>query len=116
MSRSVELLKKRYFLKNIKENLDLFIGIELEYPIVNLEGKAKKVKLLRISFWYLTHQYWALPKKWMILGIQFSCLIQSQDTILFEVAYTTIEFAFESPESIQEVEELLLISYGYDSE
>ena len=40
----------------------------------------------------------------------------SQDTILFEVAYTTIEFAFGKAESIQEVEERFKLLYGYDSE
>ena len=32
MSPSIQLLKNRY-LKNIKENPDLYIGIELEFPI-----------------------------------------------------------------------------------
>ena len=41
MSRSIDLLKHRY-LKNIKENPELFVGIELEYPVVNLEGDATK--------------------------------------------------------------------------
>ena len=42
MSGSVELLKKRY-LENIKEEPDLFVGIELEYPVVNLEGNATDI-------------------------------------------------------------------------
>ena len=105
MSRSVELLKKRY-LKNIKENPDLFIGIELEYPIVNLEGKATDGEVVKDLFRYLPS----------VLGFtiekvdDFRNPIQlfdpvSQDTILFEVAYTTIEFAFGKAESIQKVEE-----------
>ena len=52
MSRSVELLKKRY-LKNIKENPDLFIGIELEFPIVNLESKATDSEVVKDLFRYL---------------------------------------------------------------
>ena len=44
MSRSVNLLKKRY-LENIKENPDLFVGVELEYPVVNLEGKATEIEV-----------------------------------------------------------------------
>ena len=42
MFRSIDLLKHRY-LKNIKENPELFIGVELEYPVVNLEGNATEV-------------------------------------------------------------------------
>ena len=105
MSRSVEILKKRY-LKNIKENPDLFIGIELEYPIVNLGGKATDGEVVKDLFRYLP----------LVLGFtieevdDFGNPIQlldpvSQDTILFEVSYTTIEFAFGRADSIQEVEE-----------
>ena len=52
MSRSVDLLKKRY-LENIKEKPDLFVGIELEYPIVNLEGKATDSEVVKDLFRYL---------------------------------------------------------------
>ena len=46
MSRSIDLLKHRY-LKNIKENPELFVGIELEYPVVNLEGDATDVEVIK---------------------------------------------------------------------
>lgn len=36
MSCSIDLLKHRY-LKNIKENPELFVGIELEYPVASLD-------------------------------------------------------------------------------
>ena len=105
MSRSIDLLKKRY-LENIKENPDLFIGVELEFPIVNLEGKATDGEVVKDLFRYLP----------LVLGFtiekvdDFGNPIQlfdpvSQDTILFEVSYTTIEFAFGRAKSIQEVEE-----------
>lgn len=105
MSRSVELLKKRY-LKNIKENPDLFIGIELEFPIVNLEGKATDGEVVKDLFRYLPSVLGFTIEKVDDFGnpIQLFDPV-SQDTILFEVAYTTIEFAFGKAESIQEVEE-----------
>ena len=105
MSRSVELLKKRY-LKNIKEEPDLFIGIELEYPIVNLEGEATDIEVVKDLFRYLPSVLGFTIEKVDDFGnpIQLFDLV-SQDTILFEVAYTTIEFAFGKAESIQEVEE-----------
>ncbi|WP_061599303.1 hypothetical protein [Streptococcus oralis] len=105
MSRSVELLKKRY-LKNIKENPDLFIGIELEYPIVNLGGKATDVEVVKDLFRYLPSVLGFTIEKVDDFGNPIQLLDPvSQDTILFEVAYTTIEFAFGKAESIQEVEE-----------
>ena len=105
MSRSVELLKKRY-LKNIKENPDLFIGIELEFPIVNLEGKATDSEVVKDLFRYLPSVLGFTIEKVDDFGNPIQLLdLVSQDTILFEVAYTTIEFAFGKAESIQEVEE-----------
>ena len=107
MSRSVELLKKRY-LKNIKENPNLFIGIELEYPIVNLEGKATDGEVVKDLFRYLPSVLGFTIEKVDDFGNPIQLLDPvSQDTILFEVAYTTIEFAFGKAESIQEVEERL---------
>ena len=105
MSRSVEILKKRY-LKNIKENPDLFIGIELEYPIVNLGGKATEVEVVKDLFRYLPLVLGFTIEKVDDFGNPIQLLDPvSQDTILFEVAYTTIEFAFGKAECIQEVEE-----------
>ncbi|MBZ2096010.1 gamma-glutamylcysteine synthetase [Streptococcus oralis] len=105
MSRSVELLKKRY-LKNIKEEPDLFIGIELEYPIVNLEGEATDIEVVKDLFRYLPSVLGFTIEKVDDFGNPIQLLDPvSQDTILFEVAYTTIEFAFGKAESIQEVEE-----------
>ena len=105
MSRSVDLLKKRY-LENIKEKPDLFVGIELEYPVVNLEGKATDIEVVKELFRDLS----SVPKFTVEKVDDFGNPIQlldplSQDTILFEVAYTTIEFAFGRAKSIQEVEE-----------
>ena len=105
MSRSVELLKKRY-LKNIKENPDLFVGIELEFPIVNLEGKATDGEVVKDLFRYLPLVLGFTIEKVDDFGNPIQLLDPvSQDTILFEVAYTTIEFAFGKAKSIQEVEE-----------
>lgn len=56
MSRSIDLLKHRY-LKNIKENPELFVGIELEYPVVNLEGDATNVEVIKHLFRYLVSSF-----------------------------------------------------------
>ena len=105
MSRSVDLLKKRY-LENIKEKPDLFVGIELEYPVANLEGKATDIEVVKDLFRYLPSVLDFTIEKVDDFGNPIQLLDPvSQDTILFEVSYTTIEFAFGRAESIQEVEE-----------
>ena len=105
MSRSVDLLKKRY-LENIKENSDLFVGVELEYPVVNLEGKATDIEVVKELFRYLPSVLGFTIEKVDDFGNPIQLLDPvSQDTILFEVSYTTIEFAFGRAKSIQEVEE-----------
>ena len=105
MSRSVDLLKKRY-LENIKEKPDLFVGIELEYPVVNLEGKATDSEVVKDLFRYLPSVLGFTIEKVDDFGNPIQLLDPvSQDTILFEVSYTTIEFAFGRAKSIQEVEE-----------
>ena len=105
MSRSVDLLKKRY-LENIKEEPDLFVGVELEYPVVNLEGKATDSEVVKDLFRYLPSVLGFTIEKVDEFGNPIQLLDPvSQDTILFEVSYTTIEFAFGRAKSIQEVEE-----------
>ena len=105
MSRSVDLLKKRY-LENIKETPDLFVGVELEYPVVNLDGKATDSEVVKDLFRYLPSVLDFTIEKVDDFGNPIQLLDPvSQDTILFEVSYTTIEFAFGRAESIQEVEE-----------
>ena len=104
MSRSVDLLKKRY-LENIKETPDLFVGVELEYPVVNLEGKATDIEVVKELFRYLPSVLGFTIEKVDDFGNPIQLLDPvSQDTILFEVSYTTIEFAFGKAETIQEVE------------
>ena len=104
MSRSIDLLKHRY-LKNIKENPKLFIGVELEYPVANLEGDATNVEVIKNLFRYLVSTLDFTVEKVDDFGnpIQLVDPI-SQDAILFEVSYSTIEFAFGKAETIQEVE------------
>ena len=104
MSRSIDLLKHRY-LKNIKENPELFVGIELEYPVVNLKGDATDLEVIKHLFRYLVSDLHLTVEKFDDFGnpIQLVDSI-SQDRILFEVSYTTIEFAFAKADSIKDVE------------
>ncbi|WP_180274952.1 hypothetical protein [Streptococcus suis] len=36
---------EEYYFANIKEKPDMFIGVELEYPIVNISGKATSIQV-----------------------------------------------------------------------
>ena len=100
MSRSIDLLKHRY-LKNIKENPELFVGIELEYPVVNLEGDATDVEVIKYLFRYLVSALDFTVEKVDDFGTPIQLVEPaSQDVILFEVSYTTIEFAFGNPEEV----------------
>ena len=105
MSRSIDLLKHRY-LKNIKKNAELYVGIELEYPVVNLEGDATDVEVIKHLFRYLVYALDFTVEKVDDFGTPIQLVEPvSQDVILFEVSYTTIEFAFGKAETLQEVEE-----------
>ena len=104
MSRSIELLKGRY-LKNLRDNPSIFVGIELEYPVVSIDGQATDIIVVQNLMRFLTSRLNFTIEKFDDFGnpIQLVDSI-SQDRILFEVSYTTIEFAFAKADSIKDVE------------
>ena len=104
MSRSIELLKSRY-LKNLRDNPAIFVGIELEYPVVSIDDQATDIIVVQNLMRFLTSRLNFTIEKVDDFGnpIQLVDSI-SQDRILFEVSYTTIEFAFAKADSIKDVE------------
>ena len=104
MQDSIDILKERY-LANIKENPDLYIGIELEFPIVNLEGGATDTRITKALLARLNADYGFIVERRDLDGnpIQLKAS-DSEDRILFEVSYNILEFAFEKAKIIQEVE------------
>ena len=104
MSPSIQLLKNRY-LKNIKENPDLYIGIELEFPIVHTKGKPTDIEVSKDLLRFLVDALSLEVEKEDQDGNPIQLVEpMSQDRILFEVSYTTLEFAFGRAQNIQEVE------------
>ena len=104
MYPSIQLLKSRY-LKNIKENPELYVGIELEFPILHTKGKPTDIEVTKALMRFLVDALSLEVEK----EDQDRNPIQlvepkSQDRILFEVSYTTLEFAFGRAQKIQEVE------------
>ena len=105
MSPSIQLLKDRY-LKNIKKNPDLYIGIELEFPIVHTKGQPTDIEVSKDLLRFLMDALSLEVEKVDQEGGPIQLVEpKSQDRILFEVSYTTVEFAFGKAKSIQEVEE-----------
>ena len=105
MSPSIKLLKNRY-LKNIKENPDLYVGIELEFPIVHTKGQPTDIEVSKDLLRFLVDTLSLKVEKEDQDGNPIQLVEpMSQDRILFEVSYTTLEFAFGKAKSIQEVEE-----------
>ena len=105
MSPSVQLLKNRY-LKNIKENPDLYIGIELEFPIVHVNGQATDIEVSKDLMRFLVDALHLEVEKEDQDGNPIQLVEpKSQDRILFEVSYTTLEFAFGRAQNIQEVDQ-----------
>ena len=104
MSPSIQLLKDRY-LKNIKENPDLYIGIELEFPIVHTKGQPTDIEVSKDLLRFLVDDLGLEVEKEDQDGNPIQLVEpKSQDRILFEVSYTTLEFAFGRAQNIQEVE------------
>ena len=107
MTTAKELLKQRYY-EPIKEQPELFVGIELEYPVVNLSGNATDVSLTKQLLVYLLDNFDFQADKYDSDNNPIQLIDEaSGDMILFEVSYNTIEFAFAKAERISEVEERL---------
>ena len=105
MSPSIQLLKDRY-LKNIKENPDLYIGIELEFPIVHTKGQPTDIEVSKDLMRFLVDALSLEVEKEDQDGNPIQLVEPvSQDRILFEVSYTTLEFAFGRAQNIQEVDQ-----------
>ena len=104
MSPSIQLLKNRY-LKHIKENPDLFVGIELEFPIVHIGGNPTNIEVSKELMRFLVEALDLEVERLDEEGNPIQLVEPiSQDRILFEVSYTTLEFAFGRAQNIQEVE------------
>ena len=104
MSPSIQLLKDRY-LKNIKENPDLYIGIELEFPIVHTKGQPTDIEVSKDLMHFLVDALSLEVEKVDQEGNPIQLVEPlSQDRILFEVSYTILEFAFGRAQNIQEIE------------
>lgn len=104
MTQSIDLLKERY-LTHIKDDPEIFVGIELEFPIVNRSGRATDIEVAKKLLKTLAQAPDFEVERWDSDGnpIQLKA-VANADRILFEVSYNTLEFAFDKARVIQEVE------------
>ena len=103
--QAIKLLKEKY-LSNMKEDSELFVGVELEFPIVETNGNKTNIEVTKNLFRTLANLSDFEVEK--IDDNQNPIQLihcSSKDRILFELSYNTIEFAFERAHSIDEVAE-----------
>lgn len=101
--QAIKLLKEKY-LSNMKEDSELFVGVELEFPIVETNGNKTNIEVTKNLFRILANlsdfEVEKIDDEQNPIQL-IHC--SSKDRILFELSYNTIEFAFERARSINEV-------------
>lgn len=101
--QAIKLLKEKY-LSNMKEDSELFVGVELEFPIVETNGNKTNIEVTKNLFRTLANlsdfEVEKIDNEQNPIQL-IHC--SSKDRILFELSYNTIEFAFERARSINEV-------------
>lgn len=101
--QAIKLLKEKY-LSNMKEDSELFVGVELEFPIVETNGNKTNIEVTKNLFRTLANlsdfEVEKIDDEQNPIQL-IHC--SSKDRILFELSYNTIEFAFERARSINEV-------------
>ena len=99
----IKLLKEKY-LSNMKEDSKLFVGVELEFPIVETNGNKTNIEVTKNLFRTLANlSDFEVEKRDDDQNPIQLVHCSSKDRILFELSYNTIEFAFERAHSIDEV-------------
>ena len=101
--QAIKLLKEKY-LSNMKEVSELFVGVELEFPIVETNGNKTNIEVTKNLFRTLANlsdfEVEKIDDEQNPIQL-IHC--SSKDRILFELSYNTIEFAFERARSINDV-------------
>lgn len=101
--QEIKLLKEKY-LSNMKEDSELFVGVELEFPIVETNGNKTNIEVTKNLFRTLGNlSDFEVEKRDDDQNPIQLVHCSSKDRILFELSYNTIEFAFERAHSIDEV-------------
>lgn len=95
----------RAYVEGLKESPELYLGIELEFPIVNLRGQATDISVSKALLNHLAERlgFEVLERDEEGNPIQLMDRL-SQDQLLFEVSYNILEMAFGKAKTIGQVE------------
>lgn len=103
---TIKDLLRGIYLEPLKVAPDLYVGVELEFPLVNLAGAATDVQVSKALMSYLVDHCGFRVEQNDQEGNPVQIVEpQSGDRILFEVSYTILEFAFAKARTIPEVEQ-----------
>lgn len=92
------------YLRPLKEKPDLYLGVELEFPIVHRQGQATQVEVSKALMHHLLSQGFELDQ---VDSLGQPIAVKSPETgdvILFELSYNTLEIAFAKAKTIGQVE------------
>ncbi|HFU3985127.1 TPA: gamma-glutamylcysteine synthetase [Streptococcus suis] len=106
MVEITKFFEEQYFSK-IKHSPELFIGVELEYPVVNSNGGMTSIQVAKDLFIFLSKSLNFEIMKLDEEGNPIELMSETGDVILFEVTYNTVEFALAKASRIQDVEKRL---------
>ncbi|HFU3800315.1 TPA: gamma-glutamylcysteine synthetase [Streptococcus suis] len=106
MTEITTFFKEQYFSK-IKNNPEILIGVELEYPIVNSSGGPTSIQVAKDLFIFLSKSLNFEIMKLDEEGNPIELMSEAGDVVLFEVTYNTVEFALAKASRIQDVEKRL---------
>lgn len=93
------------YLKPLKENPDLYLGVELEFPIVHQDGQATAVDVSKGLMRHLLDHGFELVRtddQGHPVEVKEP---ETGDVILFEFSYNTVELAFAKAKTISQVEQ-----------
>lgn len=109
----METIKKHLrtiYLDPLKEETELYIGVELEFPIVNRNGGATDLVVSKALMRHLVEQGdWQIQQEDQDGNPVQLVHVHSGDCLLFEVAYTILEFAFAKARTIGQIEARFLV-------
>lgn len=103
MRHVTEYLRDIY-LTPLQEERELYIGVELEFPIVAIDGQATNLEVSQSLMVHLVECLGAVVEKCDSDSNPVELrLPETGDTILFEVSYTILEIAFAKSKTIGDI-------------
>ena len=104
-TRILETLKTSYFSRNSRKERETFLfGMELEFPLVTIDGSNPDPSLLSIILTSLAHQYQWNPILIDRLGNYVKVIDPDGAVISYEACYGIIELSLPPKKSIQSME------------